>query len=72
MKMVKMIHNMKTNIIMQNGNINFGATVQNSHTANAKMAGACFSFGDGSSVIDLNKQTTAIGLGLGQSGGAAE
>ncbi|ONK22730.1 spore germination protein [Siminovitchia sp. FSL H7-0308] len=66
--MVKTIHNMKTNIIAQNGNINFGATVQSSHTANTKIAGVCFSFGDCSHVIDLNKQTTAIGVSRGKNG----
>ena len=37
---------MKTNIITQNGNINFGSAFQNSHTSNSKAVGVNFSFGD--------------------------
>ena len=45
MKNISIVHNMKTNIIAQNGNINIGSSVQNSHTSNLKVAGASFSFG---------------------------
>ncbi|WP_082232579.1 spore germination protein [Halobacillus massiliensis] len=40
------IFNMKTNGVTQNGNIDIGATVHNSHTANSKYFGANFSLGD--------------------------
>ncbi|ALS24300.1 MULTISPECIES: spore germination protein [Paenibacillus] len=40
------IANMKTNGVTQNGNIDIGATVHNSHTANTKMIGANFALGD--------------------------
>jgi hypothetical protein len=40
------ILNMKTNGVTQNGNIDIGATVHNSHTANTKLNGANFSLGD--------------------------
>lgn len=60
LKNFSIVHNMKTNILTQNGNINFGSTVQNSHTANLKIAGACFSFGDGSCVNEIHKQMKVI------------
>ncbi|WP_458414840.1 spore germination protein [Schinkia sp. CFF1] len=47
--------NIKINGITQNGNIDVGSTVQNSHTANTKFYGANFSLGDiapSSSVIN--------------------
>ena len=40
------IFNMKTNGVTQNGNIDIGAVVHNSHTANTKLNGANFSLGD--------------------------
>ncbi|WP_421378828.1 spore germination protein [Bacillus salacetis] len=40
------IFNMKVNGTTQNGNIDIGPTVHNSHTANTKLFGANFSFGD--------------------------
>lgn len=40
------IFNIKTNGITQNGNLDIGATIHNSHTANTKLFGANFSLGD--------------------------
>lgn len=40
------IARMKTNGVTQNGNINSGATVHNSHTANTKLVGSNFALGD--------------------------
>ena len=40
------ILNMKTNGINQNGNIDIGGNIQNSHTANSKFIGANLSVGD--------------------------
>jgi hypothetical protein len=40
------IFNIMTNGVTQNGNIDVGSTVQNSHTANSKYFGANFSLGD--------------------------
>ncbi|RXT07992.1 spore germination protein [Ammoniphilus sp. CFH 90114] len=40
------IFNMKTNSVAQNGNIDIGGVVHNSHTANSKYIGANLSFGD--------------------------
>lgn len=40
------IANMKTNGVSQNGNIDIGATVHNSHTSNNKLIGVNFSVGD--------------------------
>ncbi|WP_100330667.1 spore germination protein [Bacillus xiapuensis] len=40
------ILNMKTNGVTQNGNIDIGATVHNSHTANTKFVGGNISLGD--------------------------
>ncbi len=40
------VFNMKTNGVTQNGNIDIGGTVHNSHTANSKFFGANFSLGD--------------------------
>ncbi len=40
------IFNIKTNGVTQNGNIDIGPTIHNSHTANTKLFGANFSFGD--------------------------
>lgn len=37
---------MKTNGITRNGNLDIGAVIQNSHTANTKLYGANFSLGD--------------------------
>ncbi len=37
------------NSLSNNANINFEATLQNSHTANSKFCGGCFNFGDNSS-----------------------
>ncbi|WP_042461990.1 spore germination protein [Neobacillus dielmonensis] len=42
------ISNIQVNGLAQNANINFGATVQNSHTSNLKFFGTNFSAGDGS------------------------
>jgi hypothetical protein len=36
----------KTNGITQNGNMEIGATIQNSHTANSKFIGANIALGD--------------------------
>jgi Spore germination protein gerPA/gerPF len=40
------IFNIKTNGITQNGNMDIGATIHNSHTANSKFIGANFTLGD--------------------------
>ena len=40
------IFNVKTNGITSNGNLDIGATIHNSHTANSKFIGANFSLGD--------------------------
>ncbi|GED04386.1 MULTISPECIES: spore germination protein [Bacillus subtilis group] len=40
------IANIKVNGVTQNGNIDIGPTLQNSHTANSKYFGANFSLGD--------------------------
>ncbi|WP_313800621.1 spore germination protein [Cytobacillus sp.] len=40
------IFNIKVNGATQNGNIDIGPTVHNSHTANSKFVGANFSLGD--------------------------
>ncbi|MEN8700083.1 spore germination protein [Bacillus infantis] len=34
------------NGVIQNGNIDIGNNLQNSHTANSKYVGACFAIGD--------------------------
>lgn len=39
------VENFAVNEISGNANINFGRTVQNSHTANFKIAGLCQTFG---------------------------
>lgn len=62
MKNICIVHNMKTNIITQNGNINIGSTVQNSHTSNLKVAGASFSFGDHSCVNEVQKQMKVLDI----------
>ena len=48
------IFNFKVNGATQNGNIDIGPTVHNSHTANTKLFGANFSFGDFSLTSSLN------------------
>lgn len=40
------IGNVLTNGITQNGNLDFGHIVHNSHTANSKSVRVCFSFGN--------------------------
>ena len=40
------VFNVKTNGVTHNANLDIGATVQNSHTANSKFVGANFSLGD--------------------------
>lgn len=62
MKNISIVHKIKTNIITQNGNINIGSTVHNSHTSNLKVAGAAFSFGDHSCVNEVQKQVKMIEL----------
>lgn len=47
------ILNIKINGATQNGNIDVGSTVQNSHTANSKFVGANFSLGDFSPASSL-------------------
>jgi hypothetical protein len=47
------IATMKTNGVTQNGNIDIGATLHNSHTANTKLFGANFALGDFSPVISI-------------------
>lgn len=47
------INIMKTNGITQNGNIDIGGTVHNSHTSNDKFIGVNFSVGDLSPTIEL-------------------
>ncbi|MEH7332046.1 spore germination protein [Neobacillus drentensis] len=37
----------KVRTLINNANINFGATYQNSHTANSTIIGGNFNFGDG-------------------------
>ncbi|MEH7385692.1 spore germination protein [Bacillus sp. JJ1521] len=48
------IFKFKVNGMTQNSNINFGGTLQNSHTANIKLYGANFSMGDFSPTSSLN------------------
>ncbi|WP_059171703.1 spore germination protein [Bacillus sp. FJAT-27445] len=72
MKNITIVHRIKTNIIAQNGNINIGSTLQNSHTSNFKMAGASFAFGDFSKVIECNNQTKVIEVNKGQTGSETE
>ena len=45
------IENIVTNGLKDNSNVSVGCVVQNSHTANTKSVGACFSFGNGSPAI---------------------
>lgn len=40
------IFNIKTNAINNNGNIDIGPTIHNSHTSNFKLIGANIAFGD--------------------------
>ncbi|MCM3767891.1 spore germination protein [Neobacillus niacini] len=40
------IFNLKSNAINNNGNIDFGPIVQNSHTSNTKLIGTNAAFGD--------------------------
>ncbi|MDZ5470267.1 spore germination protein [Bacillus sp. 31A1R] len=40
------VFNIKVNGIQQNGNVDVGPTVHNSHTGNTKLFGANFSLGD--------------------------
>lgn len=40
------VFNMKINGVTQNGNVDTGPTVHNSHTANTKSVGTCLSLGD--------------------------
>ncbi|WP_042355395.1 spore germination protein [Bacillus rubiinfantis] len=40
------IFNVKTNAINNNGNIDFGPIIHNSHTANTKLIGTNMAFGD--------------------------
>lgn len=53
------IFNIKTNAINNNGNIDFGPIVQNSHTSNTKLVGTNAAFGDlsPSSSLNLNGYT---------------
>ncbi|MED4531825.1 spore germination protein [Metabacillus fastidiosus] len=60
MKNISIVHNMKTNIICQNGNINIGSAVQNSHTSNLKVVGTAFSFGDCSSANEAEKEINIV------------
>ncbi|MFC3884541.1 spore germination protein [Bacillus songklensis] len=46
MKLLINIHNPGVNNISQNGSFNSGQNTHNSHTANTKSVGACFSFGN--------------------------
>ncbi|QHT46012.1 spore germination protein [Halobacillus sp. ACCC02827] len=48
------VFNIKTNGVTQNGNIDIGAVVHNSHTANTKLYGANFSLGDCSVTSSCN------------------
>ncbi|MBM7714629.1 spore germination protein [Siminovitchia sp. FSL H7-0308] len=48
---------MKTNGITKNGNLDIGAVIQNSHTANTKFIGANLSLGD------LSPSTSLMGNG---------
>ncbi|THE11701.1 spore germination protein [Bacillus timonensis] len=52
------IANFKVNAMTQNSNINFGGTLQNSHTANIKLYGANFSMGDFSPSRSLIRTVT--------------
>jgi hypothetical protein len=40
------VFNIKVNGVTQNGSLDIGPTVHNSHTANSKTIGACFTLGD--------------------------
>ncbi|CEG29359.1 spore germination protein [Bacillus sp. B-jedd] len=57
---IAVVYRMNTKVIAQNGNINVGSTVQNSHTANVKVAGACFAFGDGSKVVEYQNEVNVV------------
>lgn len=48
------INIMKTNGVTQNGNIDIGGTIQNSHTSNDKFVGVNFSVGDLSPTLELS------------------
>lgn len=52
------IGSFKNNSISQNGSIDIGPTVHNSHTANTKLVGSNFSFGD------LSLSTSVMGNGV--------
>ncbi|WP_052427595.1 spore germination protein [Neobacillus niacini] len=56
------VHHMDTGIISENGNINFGSTVQNSHTANKKATGAAFTFGDCSNIYQFHNKTQVVDI----------
>lgn len=45
------ITNMIVNSLSNNANINFGPSLQNSHTANTKQIGGNFAFGDHSVIF---------------------
>lgn len=62
MNNIQNVHHMDTGIITENGNINFGSTVQNSHTSNLKAAGAAFTFGDGSFIFQHQNKTKVVGI----------
>ncbi|RDI43174.1 spore germination protein [Falsibacillus pallidus] len=47
------VFNIKTNGLANNANINIGAAVHNSHTANSKWVGATFGLGDLSTIGSL-------------------
>lgn len=66
MKSIKAVHQMKTNIVAQNGNINVGSSLHNSHTSNLKMSGATIAFGDFSNINEINKQTAAVVIKKGK------
>jgi len=40
------VQNFNANGVTENANLDIGNNVQNSHTANSKSVGACFSFGN--------------------------
>lgn len=47
------IFNVKTNGVTQNGSLDIGPAIHNSHTANSKLFGANFSLGDFSPASSL-------------------
>jgi hypothetical protein len=56
------VTNFNVKSLNNNANINFGPTYQNSHTANSKIIGGNYSFGDHSLIISNQKNLNQGGL----------